>query len=256
MTVPTKAQTRRSCCNTPRSYDGRVSLSLYKSDTVRILTLFLPLLFLLPPRLSPLPVPLESDGLDASTISLVKCGVVVVRARRPNTVKDVVGSGVIVSDRHVLTCCHVVRGAKTIHVVLINTKVLLGKVVLEEPSLDLAVVLVGVGELLYILQPSVVRVEPGATVFVVGHPFGYVYSVSKGIVSAVGREIEMPSGETLVNLIQIDAPVNPGNSGGPLLTKRGEWVGVVVALHKDAHGIAFALPVEAVHRILLKLQRL
>jgi serine protease Do len=92
----------------------------------------------------------------------------------------------------------------------------------------------------------------GETVIAVGHPYGYTNTVSTGIVSALGREITMPSGETLTNLIQTDASINPGNSGGPLLNINGELVGINVAIREGARGIAFALPAEEVQRSLAK----
>ncbi len=83
-----------------------------------------------------------------------------------------------------------------------------------------------------------------------GHPFGYNYTVSTGIVSAVGREITMPSGATLENLIQTNASINPGNSGGPLLNINGEVIGINVAVREGAQGIAFALNADAVQQFL------
>src|SRR5205085_2088984 len=81
----------------------------------------------------------------------------------------------------------------------------------------------------------------GETVIAVGHPFGYTNTVSVGIVSALGREITMPTGDVLNGLIQTNASINPGNSGGPLLNVNGEFIGVNVALREGAQGIAFAI---------------
>src|SRR5207237_7199463 len=85
----------------------------------------------------------------------------------------------------------------------------------------------------------------GETVIAVGHPFGYTNTVSTGIVSALGREITMPTGDTLVNLIQTNASINPGNSGGPLLNINGELIGINVALREGVQGIAFAIIVDS-----------
>jgi serine protease Do len=81
----------------------------------------------------------------------------------------------------------------------------------------------------------------GETVIAVGHPFGYTNTVSVGIVSALGREVTMPTGETIGGLIQTDASINPGNSGGPLLNVNGELIGINMALREGAQGIAFAI---------------
>jgi serine protease Do len=90
----------------------------------------------------------------------------------------------------------------------------------------------------------------GETIIAVGNPYGYANSVSTGIISALGREIEMPSGETLTNLIQHNASLNPGNSGGPLLNINGEVIGINVALREGAQGISFALNADTVKRAL------
>jgi serine protease Do len=90
----------------------------------------------------------------------------------------------------------------------------------------------------------------GETVIAVGHPFGYAHTVSQGIVSALGREITMPSGDVLSGLIQTDASINPGNSGGPLLNINGELIGINVALREGAQGIAFAINAEQVKEVL------
>jgi serine protease Do len=92
----------------------------------------------------------------------------------------------------------------------------------------------------------------GETVIAIGHPFGYRNTVSTGIVSAVGREIRLPSGDLLSNLIQTNASINPGNSGGPLLNINGELIGINVALREGAQGIAFALNADTVQQLLSK----
>ena len=88
----------------------------------------------------------------------------------------------------------------------------------------------------------------GEEVIAIGNPFGYTNSVSKGIISAIGREIEMPGGVTLSNLIQTTASINPGNSGGPLLNRDGQVVGIVTALINPTQqdvfiGIGLAVPI-------------
>src|SRR5262249_30089143 len=88
------------------------------------------------------------------------------------------------------------------------------------------------------------------TVVAVGHPYGYTDTVTPGIVSALGREIQMPSGVTLKELIQTNASLNPGNSGGPLLNVNGELIGINVALREGAQGIAFALNADVVQKVL------
>jgi len=90
----------------------------------------------------------------------------------------------------------------------------------------------------------------GEDVIAVGHPFGYQNTVSRGIISFVGREIEMPTGDVLTGLIQHTASINPGNSGGPLLNINGELIGINVALRDGAQGIAFAINASTVEKYL------
>jgi serine protease Do len=89
-------------------------------------------------------------------------------------------------------------------------------------------------------------------VIAIGHPFGYVNTVSRGIISALGREISMPDGVNLKDLIQVTANINPGNSGGPLLNINGELIGINVALKQDAQGIAFAINADQVQQLLTR----
>jgi S1-C subfamily serine protease len=90
----------------------------------------------------------------------------------------------------------------------------------------------------------------GDPVWALGSPYGYSNTLTRGIVSQYGREIDMPSGDTLRDLIQTDAAINPGNSGGPLLNALGECVGINVALREGAHGIAFAIPADQIKAFL------
>jgi S1-C subfamily serine protease len=92
----------------------------------------------------------------------------------------------------------------------------------------------------------------GETVIAIGNPYGYANSVSRGIVSALGREITLPSGDKLRGLIQTDAPINPGNSGGPLLNLDGEVIGVNAAIASQGgvgSGVGFSIPARAVSLI-------
>src|SRR5262249_6725244 len=92
----------------------------------------------------------------------------------------------------------------------------------------------------------------GETIIAVGNPYGYTNSVSTGIVSALGREITMPTDETLTDLIQHNASITPGNSGGPLLNVNGEVIGINVALREGAQGIGFAINADTVKDVLRK----
>jgi serine protease Do len=157
------------------------------------------------------------------------------------------------SHGYVVTNLHVVTGADRITIRTAEGTDYSAKLYAEDALQDLAVLAVsGARRLPELAFAPSSDLMVGETVIAVGHPFGYTNTVSTGIVSALGREVTMPSGETLTNLIQTDASINPGNSGGPLFNVNGELVGINVALREGARGIAFALTAESVQRSLAK----
>jgi serine protease Do len=166
--------------------------------------------------------------------------------------KDAVGTGILVDERgYIVTNRHVVGGARSVQVRLADGSELTASVLIAEPGYDLAILRVHAGKSLpaLTLAPSS-DLMVGEQVIAVGHPFGYLNTVSTGIVSAVGREITMPTGDVLKGLIQTDASINPGNSGGPLLNINGELIGINVALREGAQGIAFAINADTVKLML------
>lgn len=179
-------------------------------------------------------------------------GIVTLKVRKPGTLKEVVATGVIVDERgYVVTNQHVTENASRIAVLLADGTELTGKVVAGDAGHDLAVVHVKSDHKLQVLPLGPAGdLMVGETVIAVGHPFGYSHTVSTGIISALGREIEMPGGEVLRGLIQTNASINPGNSGGPLLNINGEVIGINVALREGAQGIAFALNADVVQQAL------
>jgi S1-C subfamily serine protease len=166
--------------------------------------------------------------------------------------KDLVGTGLIVDEHgYLVTNCHVVAGNARVTVHLVDGTSLPGDVLYACPTTDLAIVRVQTDRKL-VAQPlgTAADLEEGEDVIAVGHPLGYRYTVSKGIVSALGRDIEIPTGYTLTELIQTDMAINPGNSGGPLLNINGEVVGINVAYNQEAQNIAFAINSETVKGVL------
>src|SRR5262249_52328811 len=126
-------------------------------------------------------------------------------------------------------------------------------VLAADPRCDLAILRIKTSrELQALVLAPVSDVMVGETAIAVGHPFAYRNTVSPGIISAVGREIEMPTGDILSGLFQIDASINPGNSGGPLLNINGELIGVNAALREGAQGIAFSINADTVKVMLSK----
>lgn len=180
--------------------------------------------------------------------------IVTLKVSKPGASRDTTGTGVIVDERgYVITNSHVIRGAEKIRVILTDGTSCTAEVDFVEADYDLAALKIKTDKKLKALRLAPASdVMVGEYVIAVGHPFGYTNTVSTGIVSATGREIEMPSGVTLKNLIQITAAINPGNSGGPLLNVNGELIGINVALRQDAQGIAFALNADMVQEVLSK----
>lgn len=164
------------------------------------------------------------------------------------------GTGFIVDDRGtILTCLHIVRDATEIFVIFADGTESRAVTALAQPENDLAVIVPQI--IPDDLQPAVLagsaNLQVGDEVIVVGNPFGISNSVSAGVISGLGRTFESPkTGEILTNLIQFDAAVNPGNSGGPLLNRDGDVVGIVAALLNPTDqdvfiGIGFAVSIDS-----------
>jgi serine protease Do len=156
------------------------------------------------------------------------------------------GTGAIIDKRGLIVTNHHVVGKSAVVIVRLKdgTKHE-GEVLLDRPDRDLAFVRIKVDKELPAIPPKEAKnaddILLGETVIAIGNPYGYADTVSSGIVSALNREIELPTGGKLVKLIQTDAAINPGNSGGPLLNINGELIGVNCAMRQDAHGIAFSI---------------
>jgi serine protease Do len=178
----------------------------------------------------------------------------VTRSRGHSSRSDITGTGIIIDERgFIVTNRHVVGSSATVTVRLADGSELPGRVLLRDPSCDLAVLRVEAEEKLKALPLAPASdLMVGETVIAVGHPYGYVNTVSTGIISALGRQITMPTGEVLTGLIQTDASINPGNSGGPLLNINGELIGITVALREGAQGIAFAINSNTVKQMLAR----
>jgi S1-C subfamily serine protease len=164
------------------------------------------------------------------------------------------GSGVVIApDGYILTNSHVVSGFSSVNVRFMDGTSKAATLIGNDPPTDLAVIQVDASGLAYAVIGDSDTLHVGQVVIAIGNPLGFDSTVSTGVISALGRSLRSQDGRLIENIIQHTAPLNPGNSGGPLVNSRGQVIGINTAIIAMAQGIGFSIPSNTTNRVVSQL---
>ena len=209
-----------------------------------------------PPPDAPLPA---DDMLDPYSVRVAQAfetvgpAVVHIHAEGP---KQGTGSGVLYApDGYLMTNSHVVSGATRLSARLTDGRHFAASLIGDDPATDLAVLRLEGSSFPYATLGSSARLRVGELVVAIGNPLGFQATVTAGIVSALGRSLRSPAGRLIESVIQTDAALNPGNSGGALVDGRGRVIGINTAMIGQAQGLCFAIGIDTAIDVTLRLMR-